>query len=435
MRSVRMGISSFLSAFAFVAFVWHFWHSTHAGSKSVPSVISASAAPGTRTHQNYAYDKQIRNETLGFQKVFVISLPERGDRLDAFALSSSLTGFKADVAHGVNGSTVPDAAIPSTDGLHKVNTYGMKDPHARDAVVGTWRAHLNIARTIVQERLSSALIIEDDSDWDVTLKDRLVDFGNGARHFSKHATGEKPKNPYGDNWDMLWLGHCAITECPAVDPHSSTDPNNPHPPEPTQLTQQRFLIENDATTPPPAHRFNFATIPDLSPYADTTRAVFRADFGICLYSYALSYSGAQKVLRQQAVRTKWAPIDLGMGEMCKDQAQPFNCIGVFPQLVDSHKMAGAYARDSNIDQNPKDDVREMAYTFNLKYSTRLNVDRLLRGEAPITQWPDDPEIVAAPGGTKYRVEDVQAGQTANVMPQGAVFANGEGQKTDGQPTQ
>ena len=171
----------------------------------------------------------------------------------------------------------------------------------------------------------------------------------------------------------------------------------------------------------------------MTSYAESTRAVFRADFGICLYAYALSYSGAQKVLRRQALRTKWAPIDLGLGEMCKDQANPFNCIGVFPQLVDSHKMAGAYARDSNINQHPQQANRPTAYTFNLKHSTRLNVDRLLQGQPPESQWPEDQKAVAAPGGVKYRVEDRKAGQRANVMPEGAVFANGETQQEPGQP--
>ena len=63
--------------------------------------------------------KQLKR-TSQFEKVFVISLPQRGDRLDAFALSASLTGFTAEVMPGINGSTVPDASLPSTEGAGEV---------------------------------------------------------------------------------------------------------------------------------------------------------------------------------------------------------------------------------------------------------------------------------------------------------------------------
>ena len=270
----------------------------------------------------------------------------------------------------------------------------------------------------MQNRLSSALVLEDDSDWDISLKDRLVDFGHGSRYFSaQSSTAATPHSPYGDDWDMLWLGHCSITECPASDAHTTSD----HSTSPPQ--QQRYLLENDPTVPLPNRRLNFASIPDLSSYTEKTRAVFRADYGICLYAYALSYSGAQKVLRAQALRNKWAPIDIGLGEMCQDTANPFNCIGVFPQLIDSHKMAGTWDRDSNIGTFSHDTVREKAYTPNLIHSTRLNVDRMLKGEQPLSQWPDDPEFVPEDGGVRYRIVDVEPGKSPNIMPEGAVFAD------------
>ncbi|KAL9104599.1 MAG: hypothetical protein Q9163_000464 [Psora crenata] len=258
--------------------------------------------------------------------------------------------------------------------------------------------------------------MEDDADWDLSLKDRLVDFSRGSRHFTAQPSGgANPRSPYGDNWDILWLGHCSITQCPASDPHTSPD----HATSPLQ--QQRYLVENDPTVPLPAKRLNFASTPDLSAYGNMTRAVFRADYGICLYAYALSYSGAQKVLRAQAVRQKWAPIDLGIAEMCQDTANPTNCIGVFPQLFDSHKMAGSFDRDSNIGTFSHDDVREHAYTPNIVHSIRLNLDRLLKGEKPLSQWPEDPEPVPEPGGVRHRIVDVEIGKSPNIMPEGAVF--------------
>ncbi|KAL9128639.1 MAG: hypothetical protein Q9217_002735 [Psora testacea] len=362
-----------LSVLSFATFVLHLW------SKGSIDVNRAG-----NTSQDF--DAQIRNETLGFQKVFVVNLPERGDRLDAFVLSSSLTGFQAEVSPGINGSEVPDAALPSTAGL-------------------------------TTNHLSSALILEDDSDWDVSLKDRLVDFAHGSRHFATQSSGGVlPQTPYGDVWDMLWLGHCSITQYAASNSHTTSDHST------GSQRQQRFLIDNDPTVPPASRRWNVADTPDLSSYTNMTRAVFRADYGICLYAYALSYTGAQKILRAQAIRKTWAPIDLGLGDMCKDSANTFNCIGVFPQLVDCHKTAGPMDRDSNIGNFPHDIVREVAYSPNIIYSTRLNVDRLLNGEEPLSQWHDLSDVVAEPGGVRHRIVDLEVGKAPNTIPENTDFA-------------
>lgn len=50
--------------------------------------------------------------TVQFEKVYVINLPARGDKLDAMTLSASLTGFGFDVINGVDGKNTPDKALP-----------------------------------------------------------------------------------------------------------------------------------------------------------------------------------------------------------------------------------------------------------------------------------------------------------------------------------
>lgn len=60
---------------------------------------------------------------LQFQKVFVLNLPERPDKLDAFALASTLSGFTAEVIPGVRGEEVVNKALPSLEGLPEVYTY------------------------------------------------------------------------------------------------------------------------------------------------------------------------------------------------------------------------------------------------------------------------------------------------------------------------
>ena len=60
---------------------------------------------------------------LQFQKAFVLNLAERPDKLDAFALASTLTGFTAELIQGVRGEEVVNKALPSLEGLPEVYTY------------------------------------------------------------------------------------------------------------------------------------------------------------------------------------------------------------------------------------------------------------------------------------------------------------------------
>ncbi|KAG8529080.1 uncharacterized protein KY384_005715 [Bacidia gigantensis] len=317
--------------------------------------------------------KDVQNATLGFQKIFVVNLPERPDKLDAFSLAASLTGFRTEVLPGVKGETVMNKTLPTLNGLPEKKK-------ERNNVIGCWRAHMNFARRVLNENLRTALVMEDDADWDINLKNQMVLLAQGTQYITGVPSGTRPMSPYGDDWDLLWIGHCSSTI-------QSGD-------------QRRFIIENDNTVAIPEHRVNFlenainTTKEGLDP---RTRLVYQAGEGLCTYSYALSNRGAQKMLMHQSLMKKWVPIDLGLGVMCKEEKN-FKCLGVFPQLVDSHKGAGETNKDSDIlDPSAKSEVREKGYTFNIVHSTRLNMDKLIRGEKPVdsedwSQFPDQPPV-------------------------------------------
>lgn len=279
-------------------------------------------------------------------------------------------------------------------GLIKLQT-----PAGRNNIVGCWRAHMNFAQRwvplrpvrcfslrlayrVVRERISTALVLEDDSDWDISFRDQLADFATGSRYIS--GTPKRPRSPYGDDWDLLWLGHCSVQQSPR--------------------DQRRFVIENDNTVPPMNHRQNFNLVPKLNElgYDNTTRIVFRASDGVCLYSYALSLRGAQKMLRWQNKIEKFKPIDMAIGDQCKNDPT-FKCVAVFPQLVDSHKAAGRLSQDSDIGSFDPKNIRKKGYTNNIVRSTRLNIDNLLHDgdNAKIEdQWPDLPQV-AGPRRTRF----------------------------------
>lgn len=135
-------------------------------------------------------------------------------------------------------------------------------------------------------------------------------------------------------------------------------------------------------------------IPDMSHYDNTTRIMYATDGGTCLYSYALSYRGAQKILFHLSMSYYHQPVDFGIREMCEDHSRNFRCIGVFPQIVDSHRGAGSSSKDSDISHGEEKD-RKKGFSYNIVRSTRLNVGHLIDGKMDEveSQWPGEvPEM-------------------------------------------
>jgi len=94
--------------------------------------IFTSYTPSSSSARN----QHIQNNTLGFEKVFVVGLPERSDKRDALALTSSLTGFKITWIDGIRGESVVDKALP----------YGVDRVKLWENNVGSWRGHMNAVR-------------------------------------------------------------------------------------------------------------------------------------------------------------------------------------------------------------------------------------------------------------------------------------------------
>ncbi|KAL8683122.1 MAG: hypothetical protein Q9186_000936 [Xanthomendoza sp. 1 TL-2023] len=317
--------------------------------------------------------KALQNQTLGFEKVYVINLPKRTDKLDAIRLSASVTGFNFDVIAGQNGSDMSPKAMPGP----------FKNGPMRDSVVGCWRSHMQAAHNIVNNRLSSALIFEDDADRDISFRSQLLNFATGSQWLLNTPSGSTPHSPYGDDWDLLWLGHCALA--------------------PIKNDPRRVLFENDPSTTPWIHRFNMGEIPDMTHYDNTTRIMYASDGGTCLYAYALSYRGAQKILFHLSMSYYHRPVDFGIHDMCHDHSRGFRCIGVFPQMVDSHRGAGSSSKDSDISKGKEMD-RKKGFSYNIVRSTRLNVGHLILGEEDKieSQWPGEVPELKGPVKVSFR---------------------------------
>jgi hypothetical protein len=253
----------------------------------------------------------------------------------------------------------------------------------RDSNLGSWRGHINAMQEIVQGRLGSALIMEDDMDWDVNLKKQLYHLATAGKQlqvgWEQESATAGAHSPYGEHWDMLWFGVCAST----FDEHLPEWLQIP----PEQKDARKVLIFNDPTVPPEQHvkgNLSFS----WENYPPQTRIVFVPGDNICSYAYALSYSGAVKALQYLGLEGQHKPFDNHLSDLCRVRANGMRCISITPSLFVHHKPKGNTDGDSDINGPGAGGVREVGFSENILYSTRLNLRNLITRSQPEKQWAD-----------------------------------------------
>jgi GR25 family glycosyltransferase involved in LPS biosynthesis len=346
---------------------------------SSSNVANTTAAAKLRVENLY----DVQNRTLGCQEVKMISMPFRGDRQDAFAMQAVLSGISYDQVDGVNGSTIPKKAQP-----HRMDQ--------DDQTVGCWRAHVNVWRDMILRNVQSTMIFEDDADWDVAFKSQLVQFARGSRWLEGVHEGDIPTSPYGDDWDILWLGHDAVSD---ESPYMNGEKDS-----------RRWVIPNDPTVLPVIERTEKKPWPDMSAWEgdEQTRIVLYTTWSLNTAAYAVSQRGARKLLYHLSMLPFNDAVDQGMGWMCKYQIAGIKCIAPFPAMVGVSKPPGGADRWSDIsdvEEWAEGRKFEMGFSLRVMFSTRQNIDRLLNGEKKFiskqgTEMHID-EIGAAVGHSQY----------------------------------
>ena len=354
----------FLAAFAILSLCFRFQRERLFPSSSHP-------APSTGSTLDHALSpnsiQAIHNSTLGFGDIYFINMPGRTDKLDALRLITSVSNISYTVVPGVDGKQIPHVAWP---GFYK---------EGRETNTGSWRAHMNAAASILDNNLSSALIVEDDVDWDVSLKTQLTQFALGSRHLLNATTSSEPLSPYGDGWDMLWPGHCAQ--------------DAPSPPF------ARFFIANDTTTPPAAGRWSLwnpeETLTYDLPHNHSTRVVYQPAGGVCSYAYALSYTGAQKMLYHLSYSHFDGPFDVGQADLCNRGRKgeiDFSCVAVYPGLIHTAFGESDIGFDPTKPRKDREKKKGTPTAMNLVFGVRANVRNMIEGKELVGRWQGEEEI-------------------------------------------
>lgn len=169
---------------------------------------------------------------------------------------------------------------------------------------------------MIHEDITSALILESDVDWDMRIKDSMVGLGEGVKAIadwpfevpSHPRDFSKEVSPYGDRWDLVWLGHCG----------SNADGNG------------RIYAFNDASAPDEEHTWSFGGGPSPGHRPPGTRIVYQFQKSVCTTGYAISNQGARKL--EKHFRQANSPIDLKMWDHCVNDPE-LACLGVWPQII------------------------------------------------------------------------------------------------------
>lgn len=267
----------------------------------------------------------------------------------------------------------------------------------------------------MHRNLTSALILEDDADWDVRIRDQLYDFALSTHALTQPLQGGRPNtyadptypqpppnspespppelnfhhlpptippttSPYGDNWDLLWVGHCGM-HFPFA--NSKTIP------------QARIIRLNDETVAPKRNLWTINIPFTLTEtYPAHTRAYHHVQEGVCTLGYALSQRGARRLLHEVALKDVSDAYDLLLRFFCegaKGRAVGRRCLTMQPALFHHHRMAGRVSAMSDIGEHGKDGgFRETAMTDMVRWSVRLNAEVLMEGGTEFgDQYPDE----------------------------------------------
>lgn len=336
-------------------------------------------------------------------------------------------------------------------------------------MLGSWRGHVDILREIVEKNLGSALILEDDVDWDINIKSQILKFARGSRgilesldhgdpkrdvKIEETFVGEQGASPFGDptKWDLLWLGHCGgWAPSASRRQYSQIIHNDPTVPPSSEIEDLTQGLDAEPNTPCSAHAGrdpNDKTC-DSPRLKEDERIIQVGGSPTCSFGYAVTQMGARRLLYHVGgsnLMNVDGNFDTELTEVCRgdkdfsssesrsrserlissapytpairingveDKSQQeteeqqeekledvggegkIRCLTVSPPYFVHHRAKGSAARDSDMHvserkaevlSGKKEVVREKGVTRGVRWSVRLNAERLVEGKEAVSQY-------------------------------------------------
>lgn len=194
--------------------------------------------------------------------------------------------------------------------------------------------------SVVATNLSTALILEDDADWDVAIRGQTPVIADAIRRLTDGVVG-----PWGFNWDYLALGHCGAGAVP----------------------DDNYLVIKDNTTVP-AESFTALWAPE-KPLLNHTRFVHGTHGTVCTFGYAVSRHGAKKLIKH--LTHAGEPLDIDYASFCNSGG--LSCYAVTPEIIHHQRWTGHKITSGGKKHGALEDGEtSQKFTMNIKYSARCN---------------------------------------------------------------
>ncbi|KAF2643935.1 hypothetical protein P280DRAFT_393354 [Massarina eburnea CBS 473.64] len=234
------------------------------------------------------------NRTLGFGAVVVVSKKD-SERRAALLQAANVTDIDL---------TIPSQPQWTQNDIDKFRN-GQEKNVQRGSILA-WMGHHNALRWFLDSGHETALILEDDVDWDVRLRSLQVPLAASAvrsilppkRSYNPFTNPQKNNTQYwGDHaaWDLLYLGHCGDYFNEVT--YDGLVPMD----KPFNLTDSLHVVYKDPTLPVRSdlHPFTQSLFSALQMPAHA-RAFHRSKFPLCSFGYAVTRPAAERLLSDLA---------------------------------------------------------------------------------------------------------------------------------------
>ncbi len=125
-----------------------------------------------------------------FEKIVVVSTGKSW-RVDGLLEAADLTGLDLEILEQ------PDWSNHDVDVFRKATEKASK-PNLGPGQARCWLGHIHALHEVIKERWSTALIMEDDADWDISIKQQLAMIAPLIRKVTNSTAALDLEMPYGD---------------------------------------------------------------------------------------------------------------------------------------------------------------------------------------------------------------------------------------------
>lgn len=290
------------------------------------------------------------NSTLGFGKIYAVSA-FNSSRLSGLLDAANVTGL--------------DIEVPPIPDWQKEEVQKFRDPNhlnrskILNGSIKAWMSHAIVLDAFLESGAETAMIIEDDVDWDIRLRTMQIPHAAAAQKTILPKTDSTYYWGHPDDWDLLYLGHCG-------DYFGTVDKMRVgvgvvHPED---LRRLPHILYKDTTLPEPTdvHPFTQSLLSAFN-IPRKTRLIHKSKWPLCTFGYAVTRDLALRLLEDLAppveIPGKWVTAyDIAILEACRDKG--LRCFTVTPELF--HHMKGTSLIDGVAktagDKPPADRVGE-----------------------------------------------------------------------------